>query len=210
MTCRGCEDRVATGCLCLLTASDCFTVDGDGSQADPFTISPDLDPSGDNLIACGASGPLLASLPLIITDPPTVSLSRGGNQSIPNNALTAVIFSRENYDTDSMHSVSVNPSRITFTTAGVYLVTGYIVFDSDATPSGDRVVEIRKNGVDIVAHDARGAGGTDLRPAISVACQEQFSATDYVELLVHQTSGGALDVLASLGSPAFAAIRRGA
>lgn len=205
MTCRLCEERVATGSLCFLDDSDCFTVDGDGSELDPFTISPDISATAGNLITCGVDG-LLASLPTIILNPPSCQVTRTGNQSIPNNTLTAISFNLEVYDTDTMHSNSTNPTRITFTTAGTYVVTTSLLWYKNST--GDRTARIRKNGTDTLVFEGKDAGGADLFDAHNLSCVEQFAAADYIEVLVQQTSGAALDMYAEHGAPAVSAIRR--
>lgn len=202
--CPACGLRTATGCLCLVDSSDCFTLSGDGSEATPFIFDPDLDPSASNLFSCDASGDgLLASLPSIVSDPPFCQVYRESSQSIPNNTLTAVTFPSEVYDTDTMHSTSSNTNRITFTTAGLYIVTAYLLWDSNAV--GNRLAEVRKNGTDILAEESKPTGGTDLFVGHNICIEDEFSAADYIECLVLQTSGAALRLRADFGAPLFSA-----
>lgn len=207
MTCRLCEERAATGSQCFLDDSDCFTFDGDGSEADLFTISPDISLTAGNLITCSADG-LLAALPAVIADPPACQVTREQNQAIANNTLTAILFNTEAYDTDGMHSLSVSENRVTFTTAGAYVLSSYLIWDKHAT--GDRTARIRKNGTDTLAFDSKDAGGSDLYAGHVLHTVEQFAAADYIEILVQQTSGVTLDIFVDLGAPILAAIRRAA
>ena len=48
------------------------------------------------------------------------------NISVPNAQTTLIAFNSEMFDTDSMHSTSTNPSRITINTAGKYLVHAHV------------------------------------------------------------------------------------
>jgi hypothetical protein len=201
--CPECLEIIPVGCNCEVLTTDCFVWDGDGSVDDPYTLSPDLDPSVNNLLTCGGSG-LLAKVPAVISNPPACSAFRSTNQSISNNTLTAVSFANELYDTDTMHSNTVNPTRVTFTTAGTYVVTFVAVWNKNAV--GNRVAEIRKNGTDVLAYESKLHGGADLFVGHSLVVQDEFVATDYVEGLVLQTSGGALLLLSEYGSPILSAV----
>jgi len=114
------------------------------------------------------------------------------NLTITNNTLTALTFNSERYDTDTIHDNSTNNTRLTATTAGKYVITGHAKFDVNGT--GRRQVGIRVNGSTIIAlwetAITSAAGGN----IFSIATIDDLSATDYVELVVFQDSGGNLDV----------------
>lgn len=125
------------------------------------------------------------------------------NISIPNNALTALTFNSERYDTGGLHSTSANTSRLTCLTAGKYRITGHVEFATN--PTGYRHLKIRLNGTTDLA-------GMTLLPLtaapditqISLSTEYALAVNDYVELAVAQTSGGALNVTAvSNSSPEF-------
>jgi hypothetical protein len=111
--------------------------------------------------------------------------------SIANNTTTALTFNTERHDTHGFHSTSVNTGRLTIPGAGRYLVVGQAIFASNAT--GYRNAVIRLNGTTIIAQHLIGANATDATGLI-VSTVWSFSAADYVELAVSQTSGGSLDV----------------
>lgn len=119
-----------------------------------------------------------------------------------NQALT---FNSETYDNGGFHDTGSNTGRLTFPNTGTYIVTGHAEFASNAT--GYRQLFIQRNGTDPLA--------SILVPAVngavtvlSVATLFLFSANDYAELVVTQTSGGALNVDAvNFYTPYFAAAR---
>lgn len=136
-----------------------------------------------------------------IHDPPSCRVRNSADISIPNNTLTVLTFNAERFDTDGMHSTSVNTGRITFATAGKYIIGGDIEWVGNVT--NVRLIGIRLNGATIIAYaDQINSDTAVLRQ--SVVTLYQFAAGDYVELLAYQNSGGALTVSA-LGnySPEF-------
>jgi hypothetical protein len=136
--------------------------------------------------------------------------SSTAQQTAANNASTPITWNETaTFDTDTMHSTSPNPSRITFTTAGKYIVTGQIVF-ANSDINGARTAYIRLNGSGyIAAHSMMPADNANhqmLNPTTGVY---YFAATDYVELVA-----GVDDASGSVGmyvnSPMwFSAVRVG-
>lgn len=119
-------------------------------------------------------------------------------QSIPNGASTntAVTFNTELYDWGGTHSTASDTSRIIFTVAGVYQVTGKVCLETNST--GDvRQAILRVNGTtNWEANNVEPVAGTIT--CIPVSSNVQASANDYVELLVNQDSGSPLNTQASL------------
>ena len=123
-------------------------------------------------------------------------------QSIPNSADTVISFTdADEFDTDSMHDTSTNPSRITVPTGmtGVWRITATTSWaaHSNATP---RTAELKKNGSAVsryLAGDRRtsfastaGFGGFDAVLSLT--------AGDYIELVVSQDAGASVNVQATL------------
>lgn len=202
MRCPVCEEVIATGCLCDFDDSDEMTWAGDGSQDDPKLLYPILDPNAANLWTCGADGHD-AQLPSVISNPPACQAYNSTNLSIPNNTATVVTMNSEAYDTDSMHSTSSNTGRLTFTTAGIYTITFEAVWDNDNV--GDRMAWIRKGGTDLLVYDSKRHGGADLFVGHSLECIESFTAGEYVEGVVQQTSGAALLLVNEVLAPTISA-----
>lgn len=125
--------------------------------------------------------------------------------SLTNSTETALTFDTEDYDTNTMHSTVSNSNRITFQTAGKYLVGAQFRWASNAT--GIRWGRIILNAATVLVYD---------NPATNLGDQTSFLATtiynfavnDYIEIYAFQTSGGNLNVTKdSSASPVFWAHR---
>jgi len=131
------------------------------------------------------------------TKPPGCQLTASSAQSIPNSTYTFVTFNVETRDTDTFHSTSVNTERITIPTgmSGYYLWVGTAAFAASA--AGDRILT--------TGFGASGAAlsvGTTLvqvsgQPFLTATKLIQLSAGDNVGMFVYQSSGGALNTVAS-------------
>jgi hypothetical protein len=101
----------------------------------------------------------------------------------------------ELFDSASMHSTSVNNSRITVPVTGLYIITGYISWDFNAT--GYRRVQLRLNGTIVIAQTDWAAAGS-LLPSQSICTLYLLTANDYVEVCGTHTRGANLN--AKVGS----------
>lgn len=122
----------------------------------------------------------------------------------PATATWAVVpFDTETYDTDSMHDLVTNTSRVTAQTPGRYEITAVVSFAGNAT--GDRRAQIRQNAAgaigggtqvsQLAAHPA--AVGASVLTTVELPARDIYlNAGDYVELFVWQNSGGALALTA--------------
>jgi hypothetical protein len=122
-----------------------------------------------------------------------VSLS--SNLSVSNGTFTPTPFGTINWNSGITRTSS---SRYTIATAGGYQVNGFGVF-SYAVNGGDRYVGIRLNGTTMLGVSlglANTIAGDDT--GLSVSCDHEFAAGDYLELVVWQfQSPSATAVLAS-------------
>ena len=130
------------------------------------------------------------------TVPPMCKATKNAVQSIPNVTVTPITFQTEDYDTDSMHSTSVNTSRITVATAGVYTVTGFIL--SAASVAAYNYLYIYKNGSALPSNTGILAGTKDGANAIisQITVTLSLAAADYVELAFYHNNAGAINVTA--------------
>lgn len=135
----------------------------------------------------------------------TVRARANATLTVATATTTAVPFAAEDFDTDGMHDVSTNNTRLTINTPGVYVLAGTCYWA--ALISGKKlVVGIRLNGTTLI-------GGwneldTNVNDAhfITVACIWDAAVDDYFELVVWQSSGGNHD-LTNSGSNQLAAVR---
>lgn len=110
-------------------------------------------------------------------------------QSIPNAAWTNVVFDSEISDVGGMFSV-VNPSRITFPVAGVYLIVADLIFPANAT--GLRYIAINLNG-SIQTHITIVPGMSVDHRLHTVALYAR-SDGEWIEIQAQQSSGGPLSI----------------
>ncbi len=122
----------------------------------------------------------------------TARVSKSATQTIPNNTCTTVTWDVEFFDPLNMHDNSVNNSRITVPTSGVYAVYGTLKYLTSSV--GVRSLSFRVNG-------ATPLRTTNTYPATSsfglwfqVSDVIELAAGDYVEVDAFHTAGGNLDI----------------
>lgn len=126
--------------------------------------------------------------------PAQARVFNSGALSINNATPTVTTFDSERWDNGDLHSTSANTGRLTAPVTGLYVVGASVSFASNGT--GYREVRLRLNGTTSIAIDTRAAiTGQPTRVVIST--EYRLAAGDYVEVVVEQTSGGALNVEAS-------------
>lgn len=203
--CPNCGTINPSGPNCDVENDTCFTWSGDGTAASPFTLVPDLSAGANQILTCESDG-MRALIPVALTEPPSVLAYRTRDFTVANNTMTTITFNIELYDTDTMHSTSSNTGRITFTTAGVYIVHFTGTWQASDTTS-DRFARIRKNGTDTLCIDSREILTRDIPIAHNMTIIEQFSSSDYVEVQVQQNSGSDQELWSGSDSLIFSAAR---
>ena len=142
--------------------------------------------------------------PAKLASVPDARVHRTASQSIPNDTLTALVFdtgnSAEDFDTDTMHSPSTNPSRLTATTAGVYIVCAAVTWTAAA--STDELLQLEQGGSTVLASNTI-SSGNHYGDVASVCAVAKLAAADYVEAFVQQNSTAALTVTAASFSMAW-------
>lgn len=111
------------------------------------------------------------------------------HQSIPTSTWTTVAFDSEAYDTDSIHDLVTNNSRLTCKTAGKYVIVAYVLFAPSAT--GYREGEILNDGVRLHFLPIIPVSAT-VNTAFFLLTIDDLAVNNYLELRVFQDSGGAL------------------
>jgi hypothetical protein len=113
-------------------------------------------------------------------------------QSIANSTNVAVIFDdADANDPEGMHDPAVNPSRMTCKKDGVYSLRTTVVFAAHAT--GYRGIALRVNAGSYYGQISVPSIGS-VPMDISTGWDIALSVGDYVEVVIIQTSGGALNV----------------
>ncbi|MGE5592880.1 MAG: hypothetical protein ACM3X3_04240 [Betaproteobacteria bacterium] len=149
----------------------------------------------------------LASFLDLLWAPPAARVCHNAAQSIANVTNTVLAFNSERFDTDGIHDTAINNSRLTCKTAGKYYIAGNVRFASNST--GFRELNIILNGSTIIARVALPAASASPT-VLQIATVYDLAVGNYVELIVYQNSGGALNVeYASAFSPEFMMVRIG-
>lgn len=139
------------------------------------------------------AAPTLLTLPIV----PSCRVTRAGVQSIGNGTLVAVSFDTERWDTDTIHDNATNPTRLTATRAGIYLVTLNLKWDANTT--GVREIHVGLGGsTSVYASDAQTANTMGGSYYQNIATVMNLAATEWVAFYVLQSSGGNLDLVSGV------------
>ena len=134
-----------------------------------------------------------------------VRVYNSANISISSGAWAALSFDSERWDNEGAHSTASNTSRLTAQAGGLYIITGGIRWAANAT--GSRLLAVRLNGTTYIMR-IRDNPISGAYIAQSIMTQYELATDDYVELMVYQDSGGALNIENSGNtSPEFMMVR---
>ena len=151
---------------------------------------------GGKITAAWGNSDIRDAINFLLAPPRALAYQGTATTSFTSAVFAVVGMDAETFDTDAMHSTSVNNSRLTIVTTGMYLIVGSLGFAANAT--GYRQAGIYKNGV--LAQRAivmAASAGTTVVPIHGML---SLTAGDYVELAGAQNSGGALTSVASADS----------
>ncbi len=95
-------------------------------------------------------------------------------------------FDSEVFDTDNMHDNSINNSRLTVNTTGLYLIYTNIIFQIGST--SNRSISIKLNGGTHMVSDLS-VGGSVSPTYLSITTIDYLSAGDYLDVTAIQNSG---------------------
>ena len=140
---------------------------------------------------------------------------RDSARAIGNATWTAIPFSHQRWDTGENADypgfwVDTAPTRLTAVVSGNHIFTGHIEWAGHAT--GDRGIGIRHTRgatvLYIARHMTRALSTAEITHPMSIGTEYWLRKGDYVELMVYQTSGGNLNINATLNySPEFTITR---
>jgi len=112
------------------------------------------------------------------------------NVSIPDASNTLLPMNSTQYDTDDMHDDTTNNNRITFTTAGYYVVNVQLLWASNTT--GVRSHNVTLNaGASVCIYNWEAEA---LARYLTFSFQYHFDADDYITMYCYQNSGGSLNL----------------
>jgi len=114
-------------------------------------------------------------------------------QSIPNATYPVVTWNTESYDTDNFHDNTTNSSRFTIPSgkAGKYLFVLKTTFNSSSN-TGARILYFFKNGAEV--NESEFSLSTRGNLQMCITSVQNAAVGDYFEMIVYQSSGGAIDL----------------
>lgn len=137
-----------------------------------------------------------------------VRLTTSANITVPTATNTSWDFDVEIYDPEDMHSLAVQPPRITPVNAGLTIFQGGILWAANAVGSRElKLWRVRAAVSTLLGY----ASVAPVSAAISiyqlVNVQDNAELGDYYYLQAKQSSGANLDILQTHEFPVFAAVR---
>lgn len=128
-------------------------------------------------------------------------VTRSATLSVSDNVESAVVtFDTEDFDTDTIHSLVSNTSRLTVPIGGKWMVIANVAWATMSTSAGRSSVYIYKNGVKIgpgYAQDNIRNAVSQTEPTNNLQIVLSLAANDYIEMTVYQNSGAAVNMLAA-------------
>ncbi len=135
--------------------------------------------------------------------PPTCRVFHNTTQNLAASTETPLVFNSERWDTDSMHSTSVDTGRITINTAGVYDIKTTIEISAGAG-SWSSYIFFRVDGVTRIARTQTLTPDT-LGTVLTLATTWKFTVGQYVEVVAWQNSGAETVISSASATPEFMA-----
>lgn len=125
------------------------------------------------------------------------------DQTIPNTTLTTVIYQTVDRDDSADISYNTGTGVFTVTTAGWYLITAAAMWLSNNT--GTRFHAVRVNAAQTVSDRRAAMGGSES----TITTALYLATNDQVDVVVYQSSGGNLALIASYARTRCSVVRIG-
>ena len=121
------------------------------------------------------------------------TVGRLSDQTVATSTWTDISWQFAAAETSEMWAASPNPTRITPTVAGLYLVVYRAIFAADAGATGIRAARVRLNGSTVVG-STKAAAIDQGHPVNIVTVCYCNGSTDYLTFGAWQNTGGDLDL----------------
>ena len=118
-------------------------------------------------------------------------------QSIPDTTWTTLSLADEDWDTNNIHDLVTNNSRLTCKVAGKYVVWSWFQWETNST--GRRLGRILKNGTTTESQQEATISTAATFGGIMISTIIVLAVNDYIELQAYQNIGGALSTYYTAG-----------
>lgn len=122
----------------------------------------------------------------VLEDYASCKAIRSSTVSIASGSEVVVSWNSEEYDYGDFHDNATNPSRLTIPENGIYLISGYAAFAATVTTSAIRFRVDGSGGQFFYV-----PGSVTTFGEVGASTILKLNASQYVEMLVFQSSGGA-------------------
>lgn len=185
----------------LNTSTVTLEVGGDSAQTVPGVgVLAGQVPYVNEYVWCFEQGNMLVCLGPILGDgvrtrPPRARVARNTDQLINNAADTALSFNVESFDYGDMYAGG-SPTRLTFPVGGWYEVGAQVRWATSAS-TGERYACVRRNGTALDRIAEAGVSPSGAIVTLNMSAVHPFNAGDYIETIAFQTTGAALNAVAT-------------
>lgn len=166
-----------------------------------------LSVSGGSTFAGNASfaGDVTIAGNLLTGTAPAVRVRNSAGTAVANGASVGLSFDTQDFMTTAgMHSTSVNSSRLTVPSTGVYVIGAQVVWSAGST-AGRRTLTILRDDADVVAlTESRGSpnAADEMYQTVATMWYASVSTNSFV-VRVAQTSGSTASMQAVAHAPSF-------
>ncbi len=138
--------------------------------------------------------------------PDCAKVYANANPTVLTGVAKTIPFVAESFDPGGFHSNSVNPTRLTITTAAYYYINAQIEMASPGVGAEEGAIEIKKNGVAVATCFTYHPGGVQVI-GFQVSTIDLAAATDYYEVVLEQASGNTWTVQTDVDESYFEIFR---
>lgn len=125
-----------------------------------------------------------------LANPPACRVYHAATQAFASGTEASLAFNTERFDTNTMHDTVTNNGRITFNTAGLYIVGANIEFAAAADYNW-AYAYLRLNGTGTVGSQSVGDYDTSDAVRLNPCGVWKFAVGDYIEVRAAQNNAAA-------------------
>jgi hypothetical protein len=135
---------------------------------------------------------------------PAASATNSISQATVNNAIAAIGFNSESFDTANLHPSGAESRKLIAPIAGIYQVEAHVTWEANAVGVRQLFLAVNENSSNPIG-EASSAGAAGIGLTLTVSGLAKLNAGDYVVVEGYQNSGTALPIFGTgnLAGPFF-------